>query len=62
MESDSEAESEIERRDNRGERKQRETLHCSLNELHLSATRHYFMIPRVHTCVAVRVRSTQVCL
>lgn len=56
MGSDGEAESEMERREETTEdRKQRETLHCSLNELHLAATRHYFMIPHVHTCVAVWV-------
>lgn len=52
----SETESEIEERgETMEERKRRETLHCSLNELHLAAARLWFMIPRVHTCVAVYV-------
>lgn len=39
MGSDSKVESEIEEREETmEERKQKETLHCSLNELHLSAT------------------------
>lgn len=39
MGNDSETKSEIEEREETmEERKRRETLHCSLNELHLSAT------------------------
>lgn len=39
MGSDSEVESEIEEREETMEkRRRRETLHCSLNELHLAAT------------------------